>query len=124
MPREDGYFKKGNSGKPKGVKHKNSQEIREFIQRVVDNRLETLEDDLDRMSPTNRWLVLDKLTKYFLPTLSKNENLNQNEGGIKIMVEYQEAKAHQLDNTSTLNSLASDTPTPLANDPDSGVYLT
>ncbi|GAA4326142.1 hypothetical protein [Flaviaesturariibacter amylovorans] len=109
MPREDGWFKKGNKGKPKGAKHRSTAEIREFIQKVVDNNLERLEEDLDRMGPTARWMILDKISKYFLPTLSKNENQNTTDGQVTIKVEYADQPP-----TSLMIDPAIEVPTPLA----------
>lgn len=85
-------YKKGESGNPKGrkkgVKNRSTEEIRTFIQSVVNNNLVHLEDDLMAMNATNRWVILDKLTKYFLPALTKNDNNNVNSGEVKIVVEY------------------------------------
>lgn len=85
-------FKKGQSGnpngRPKGTKNKTTEEIRSFIQLVVDKNLVNLEADLERMNPTNRWIILDKVMKYFMPTLTKNDNNNMNSGEVKIQVEY------------------------------------
>lgn len=79
-------------GRPKGTKNRSTEEIRTFIQSVVDNNLTHLQDDLAAMNATNRWIILDKLTKYFLPALSKNDNNNLNSGEMTIRVEYEDAK--------------------------------
>ena len=87
-------FTKGESGnpngRPKGSKNRSTEEIRSFIQRVVDNNLENLEADLIQMNNTNRWIILDKLSRYFMPQLTKNDNTNINTGEITIKVEYQD----------------------------------
>ncbi len=87
-------FKKGTSGnpagKPKGAKNRTTEEIRNFIQQVVDKNLVNLEADLSLMNATNRWTVIDKLTKYFLPALSKNDNNNINSGDVSITVKYED----------------------------------
>jgi hypothetical protein len=40
-------------------------------------------------------MVLEKLTKYFLPALNKNDNNNVNSGAMKIVVEYTDAKEEE-----------------------------
>lgn len=95
MSKEKTQFKKGQSGNPngrkKGVKNRTTEEMRVFIQQVVDKNYDRLEEDLDSMNPTNRWLIIQKLSNYFMPTLSKNDNQNNNSGEITIKVEYQDS---------------------------------
>lgn len=92
MSNKSTQFKKGQSGnpkgKPKGAKNRTTEEIRGFIQGIVDNNLTNLEADLAAMNATNRWVILDKLTKYFLPALTKNDNNNINSGEVEIKVTY------------------------------------
>ena len=87
-------YKKGQSGnpngRPKGSKGRNTEEMRSFIQSVVDKNYDRLEEDLDNMNPTNRWKILEGLTKYFLPALSKNDNNNVHQGDIQINVKFDE----------------------------------
>lgn len=86
-------YKKGESGNPtgrkKGSKNRSTEEIRTFLQAIVNNNLSNLEADLVKMNPTNRWVIIDKLTKYFLPALTKNDNNNSNTGEITIKIEYE-----------------------------------
>lgn len=92
MSNKSTQFKKGQSGnkngRPKGAKNRSTEQIRSFIQNIVDNNLDNLEADLAAMNATNRWVILDKLTKYFLPALTKNDNNNINSGEIEIKVTY------------------------------------
>ena len=96
MARSSTTYKTGQSGNPrgkiKGTKNRSTEQIRDFIKQVVDNNLEHLEQDLMAMNATNRWVILDKLTKYFLPSLSKNDNNNMNSGEVTIKVEYVDAQ--------------------------------
>jgi len=80
-----------NRGRKKGSLNRTTEEIRTFIQQIVDKNLANLETDLSNMNPTNRWIILDKITKYFLPALTKNDNNNMNSGEVKITVEYQDS---------------------------------
>jgi hypothetical protein len=75
-------------GRPKGSKNRTTEEMREFIQKVVDKNFERLEEDLDKMNPTNRWTIIQKITQYFMPILSKNDNNNNMTGDITINVKY------------------------------------
>lgn len=75
-------------GRPKGTKNRTTEEIRQFLQQVVDKNLDNLETDLEKMNVTNRWMILNKITDKFLPNLSKNDNQNENSGEITIKVEY------------------------------------
>jgi len=79
-----------NRGRKKGSKNRTTEEIRNFIQKVVDKNLDHLEQDLEAMNATNRWVVIDKLTKYFLPALTKNDNNNLNSGEVTITVKYED----------------------------------
>lgn len=92
MPKVRTSYKKGQSGnpngRPKGAKNRSTDEIRQFIQMVVDKNLTRLEEDLDNMNPATRWMVIDKVAKYFMPTLTKNDNTNNNQGGMIIRVVY------------------------------------
>lgn len=85
-------FQKGNKfgGRKPGARNR-------ITQRVLDNYLfilnlyctpGKLQADLDDMSPSNRRKAIEGLSKFILPTLTKNENENINSGAIKIMVEY------------------------------------
>lgn len=102
------------NGRPKGAKNRTTEEIRQYIQMVMDNNLERLEDDLERMSPSHRWQTLEKLTKYFLPALSKNDNNNTLAGGLDINVVFQDLdynhseKKKELDQPAFPNYLAVD----------------
>jgi len=87
-------WKEGESGnpkgRPKGSLNRTTAETRKFIQDIVNKKLDNLETDLVKMSPTNQWIILEKLTKYFLPALSKNDNTNDVSGEIKIKVVYED----------------------------------
>ena len=87
-----------NRGRKKGSPNRSTEEIRSFIQMVTDKNLANLEDDLARMNPTNRGVIIDKLTKYFLPALTKNDNNNMNSGEISIKVIYDDTKPKAGDN--------------------------
>jgi len=101
MAKTSTSFKTGETGnrkgRPKGSKNRSTTEIRNFIQKVVDNNLSNLETDLAAMNPTNRWIIIDKITKYFLPALTKNDNNNINDGEIQINVVYKDLEKDKTD---------------------------
>jgi hypothetical protein len=66
-------FKKGQSGnpsgKPKGTINKTTKEIRETITRIVANNIDSIQNDLDELSPRDRIKVLVDLIQYITPKL-------------------------------------------------------
>lgn len=84
-------FEKGKpktGGRKKGVKNRTTAEIRQHIQTVIDGQYDKLEADLNSLSPFQRVMMVEKLTKYFLPALNKNDDSINHSGEIKIIVEY------------------------------------
>jgi hypothetical protein len=90
MAKNANSFKPGESGnpngRPKGAKNRTTEEIRQHIQLVLDGQYEKLESDLDSMSPFQRTMMVEKLTKFFLPALAKNENDTTLSGEVKYNV--------------------------------------
>lgn len=86
------------NGRPKGSPNKSTPEIREAIQKVMSKKIDELESDLAKMNTFQQWMILEKVAKYFMPALQKNENDNTVSGEIKITVTYQDSPA-LLDNT-------------------------
>jgi hypothetical protein len=84
-------FEPGNTigkGRPKGAPNKTTQEMRDVMSAIHSKFLGQLEEDLNKMSPTNRWSILCKLAPFHMPTLSKNDNTNNTTGAVSIRVEY------------------------------------
>ena len=90
MAKNETSFKPGESGnpngRPKGAKNRTTEEIRQHIQSVLDGQYEKLESDLDSMSPFQRTMMVEKLTKFFLPALAKTENDTNLSGEVKYNV--------------------------------------
>jgi hypothetical protein len=55
------------NGRPKGVPNKTTKELKGLIHRVVEQQLETIEEDLQDLDPKDRLNVLLKLVEYVLP---------------------------------------------------------
>ncbi|MET0463037.1 MAG: hypothetical protein ABW007_07780 [Chitinophagaceae bacterium] len=96
-------------GRKLGSRNRTTQEIRDTLTRVFDRNLIHIEEDLKKMSPQARWQILEKLGKYILPTFSVNENLNDNTGEMKIVVEYEQY--NKLDDKSENEGKQIDEPT-------------
>ena len=66
-------WQKGQSGnpggRPEGSKNKSTQKIRESIQLIVENNIESIQDSLDLMNPKDKMKFILDLMKLVLPTL-------------------------------------------------------
>ncbi|RZL15174.1 MAG: hypothetical protein EOO89_14335 [Pedobacter sp.] len=86
-----GKFEKGHpklGGRQKGTPNRTTSEIREYLQRVYDNNLSRLDDDLAKMSPFQRQQILDRLAAKFLPNLNKNEDSSADDNKIEINITF------------------------------------
>ena len=88
MPFEKGVPKPGGKtgGRLKGSLNKTTPEIREAIQKVMSSKIDELESDLEKMNPFQQWMILEKVAKYFMPALNKNEDTVEHTGEVKITV--------------------------------------
>ena len=77
-------------GRPKGAVNKSTQQQKDFVQLVMAENMERLRDDLDAMNPMCRWTVLQKLSAWYMPTLTKNDNTNETSGKMTITIKYAE----------------------------------
>ena len=111
-------YDKGEGGRPKGALNRTTAQMREVMSAIHNKFLDQLEEDLNAMSPMNRWTILTKLAPFHMPTLSKNENSNTASGQVTIRVEYSDAPSlvdlgevqtvpvQELPATPVLNQLA------------------
>ncbi|SFZ90349.1 hypothetical protein SAMN05428642_101884 [Flaviramulus basaltis] len=60
-------------GRKKGTANKNTLEIRRKFQTLVENNLEVLQADLDKLKPVERVKIIIELGKFVLPTLKAIE---------------------------------------------------
>lgn len=84
---EKGKTKTG--GRKKGVQNRTTEQIREYIKDIVDGELKTLPEDLKLMNKFQKWQILEKVTKYFLPQLAKNDDSINHSGEIKINISWE-----------------------------------
>ena len=74
-------FHKGQSGNPsgrtKGVSNKNTSNIKDAFQKLLENNLDKLQEDLDELKSLDRLKMMESLASYFLPKL-RNTNIDAN----------------------------------------------
>ena len=72
-------WKKGQSGnpggRPEGSKNKSTQKIRESIQLIVENNIESIQDSLDLMNPKDKIKFILDLMKLVLPALRPEDEI-------------------------------------------------
>ena len=72
-------WQKGQSGnpggRPEGSKNKSTQKIRESIQLIVENNIESIQDSLDLMNPKDKMKFMIDLMKLVLPTVRDDDEI-------------------------------------------------
>ena len=63
------------SGRPEGSKNKSTQIIRESIQLIVENNIDSIQDSLDLMNPKDKMKFMIDLMKLVLPTLRSEDEI-------------------------------------------------
>lgn len=61
-------------GRKKGTPNKDTKELRERINDLIDNNFDSIQADLDQIEPKERLDFLIKLFEYGLPKLQRVEN--------------------------------------------------
>ena len=54
-------------GRPKGKANKTTEELRDLLKRFIDNNLDKLQDDFDKLDPKDRLAFIDRILKHVLP---------------------------------------------------------
>ena len=60
-------------GRTKGTPNRNTDEIRQNFQLLIENNLTTLENDIKELEPKDRIKAILDLSKFVLPTLKATE---------------------------------------------------
>ena len=81
---ESGQFMKGNSGKPKGATSKQNKEIRERFKMLLDNNLDQIEDDLQKLNSKDRIDAILNLASFVVPKLKAVEHRPEEEETIVV----------------------------------------
>ena len=63
------------SGRPEGSKNKSTQIIRESIQLIVENNIDSIQDSLDLMNPKDKMKFILDLMKLVLPALRPEDEI-------------------------------------------------
>ena len=75
----------GKKSSRKGIPNKTTTEIREVFQLLLENNLEQLQADLDKMTSVERFRSIMSLCRFVLPTASTVE-VKGNEGIIPVIL--------------------------------------
>jgi hypothetical protein len=70
-------FRKGVSGnsegRPSGTANKTTKELREILQKIIENNIKTVEKDLRLIEPEKRVKLLLQMAEFILPKLQRTE---------------------------------------------------
>jgi hypothetical protein len=76
-------FDKGNTlskGRPKGIPNKTTAELRLMINQIISNNLETIQEDIKKLTPKNRIDVIINLLQYVTPKMKTTNTNTEDEG--------------------------------------------
>ena len=73
-------------GRTKGTPNRNTDEIRQKFQLLIENNLTTLENDIKELEPKDRIKAILDLSKFVLPTLKATELSTVDERNIRPIV--------------------------------------
>jgi hypothetical protein len=73
-------------GRAKGTPNKNTAELREQFQQLVNDNINLLNDDIKALEPKDRIKAILDLSKFILPTLKATELTGATENGINPVV--------------------------------------
>ena len=92
-------FKEGNNmgrGRPKGASNKSTETIKRSISMLLENNIDTVQNDLDEMQPRDRVNALLQFMKFVIPTQkaieldNKESEEEKNEAYIQMLMDVPE----------------------------------
>lgn len=78
MPFEKGHTL--STGRPKGTPNKTTAELRLMINQIISNNLETIQEDIKKLTPKNRIDVIINLLQYVTPKMKTTNTNTEDEG--------------------------------------------
>jgi hypothetical protein len=76
-------FDKGNTlskGRPKGAPNKTTAELRLMINQIISTNLETIQEDIKKLTPKNRIDVIINLLQFVTPKMKTTNTNTEDEG--------------------------------------------
>jgi hypothetical protein len=70
---------KGNKGKPKGAISKHNKEIRERFKMLIDDNIDTLQKDIEKLNSKDRIDAILNLASFVVPKLKATEHRAEEE---------------------------------------------
>ena len=66
--------KTGNpNGRPKGSPNKITSELKTWVKMLIDNNRQGLEQDFKKLSPKDRWQIIERLLAFCVPKMQSTE---------------------------------------------------
>lgn len=97
---ENGKFKEGNPGKPKGAVVKVSVKVREAIVKFLEDNIEQVQDDFKALkTPKDRLQFISEILPYAAPKLSAIQTEHSGEVGHKIEITWNDPRDIKLPDT-------------------------
>jgi hypothetical protein len=87
LPKKQGFRGVQNTnGRTPGAINVITREVRKSYQNLIENNMERLQDDLDRLDPKDRLKILIELSKFIIPTMKSVEVYDESENRYKPLV--------------------------------------
>ncbi len=79
------------NGRPRGSTNKVTTEMKGFLTELIDDNRQQIKDDLQRLDPKDRLLILEKFMQYTIPKMQS----------VEATIDYSKLSDEQLDNIIT-----------------------
>lgn len=81
---DNGKFKEGNPGKPKGAVTKVSLRVRESLVKFMEDNIDSIQESFDELSAKEKLEFISGILSYAVPKLSATQVETEHSGGITI----------------------------------------
>lgn len=79
------------NGRPRGSTNRVTTEMKGFLTELIDDNRQQIKDDLQRLDPKDRLLILEKFMQYTIPKMQS----------VEATIDYSKLSDEQLDNIIT-----------------------